>query len=235
MSQYTEYAKVSRVAVTTSNVYGVEATLQLPSQTKFNGGYANFYLGLGPAECGVSTKTGKTKWHWFANASGAEMKNGDDGTFTQYSNGSSIKLKLVLNSSGYICFHVNGANVRTFTELGKYTPSTLKKLGDPRFVMAGCSKIVAQNPTPTASSLGDWTVYYTQATFSNMKYYTSPTASTSVTSNNAKAINIKWPVKSSGAEIACNKPEYATFVTSSLNSSIVYQSMKYDKNGSSVF
>lgn len=160
-----EYAKFFRVQANTKNAKGFSALITLPCSKSFGheGDFINFYCGLGPFECGISTKRNAAfsgKWHWFANALAASGEPVNMLAPVQYKDGEEVEICLMIDETAdnKIKFKVNRRTVHT----SKFSYSGQ---ANSRLIIA-CAQATSDGDRP----LAPWGIFHKEVTAAQIKY-----------------------------------------------------------------
>lgn len=212
-----EYAKLVKIAASDASSRGFQTQLTLPSYKDWGGygsAFINFYCGLGPLECGISTTPAfGGKWHWFVNGA----SNAPSGPY-EYNDSAVVTILLALDEGlapngvrNTIVFKVNGVE-KYRTPTGYSTPfSDAQKA---RLILATAQ---SRDVTPP---LAPWAVTHYQVTAAQMKLKTATNVWADVTTANVGYSRFHWP-----SGVATNGTADYNVNFSYLNSSTVYASL----------
>lgn len=171
---HNEYAQICRFKAPFSDVTGIQFKVKIPNSSHLRPGtidYINFYCGLGPFECGISTKLTKTSagiWTQFWNVPGTIEDSGNT-VYDKFTGGKDVTLKLYIVDRavpnvhpqadvGKVAFQVNGKVMDVFN--APYAPNS----NGGRVILAA-QQIANSLPTTDA-----WRVTHSAAIVSNVMY-----------------------------------------------------------------
>lgn len=197
-----EYAKLFRWYAPTSTVYGLKASIKLPTSTSLpaplGNGFFNFYLAADGKdvdgntyhyECGLSqdltnSYTSPYYWHWFWTT----PSHGNGGGRWDIFPGSTVPLELSINpTTKQIEYKVNGVIQRTFVGNGR----PFNNLQNARLVIATCDQRFLTAPSQTAT-LPAWSATHNTVTITNLQYRNAPGSWNNFTGTPQGEVH--WPV-----------------------------------------
>ena len=184
------------------NVKGLRAHLTLPAGKSMahEGDFINFYCGLGPFECGISTKQSDFfagGWHWFVNAAPESNEPVDMKAPVQYQDGDTIDISLMIDSrdQNRIKFMVNGVIVYR----SKMSYSGQKNV---RLVIA-CAQATPESDRP----LAPWGIFHSPVVATQMQYKNCLNIWRNVNRINSTCTNFRLPGPELVSSKDCPQPE----------------------------
>lgn len=200
-----EYAKFVRLNFLSANSRGCRTVLSLPRNKSMahDGDFINFYCGLGPFECGISTKRNpffSERWHWFANALPESGEPINMKAPPVFKDGDTIKIALFVdeNCGGKIKFLVNGRMVH----ISRYS---YKGQNNARLVLA-----CAQATRSTEHPLAPWGIYHDWVIASQVEYKNAFHVWREISAQKTTVDVFRLPGPKQVPDAACPKPSLYT-------------------------
>lgn len=184
MSTNNEYAKLVKIKTNNLNDKGFKAKLTLPSSKTLprEWDYINFYVGIGPYECGMSCRNqadwkenGVLKWRAFANGEGVVTYG------NLYADGATVTISIERNAQNKIEFRVNDVVMKTFNN------TVTSVTNSARLIFA------SYQSTGYTPPLDPWDVEHYQVRAYEMKYKNSSDTWVAFT-DGSKVTTEEWPL-----------------------------------------
>ncbi|MGI6066297.1 MAG: hypothetical protein ACOYI2_07380 [Bacillota bacterium] len=184
------------------NVKGLRALLTLPAVKSLahEGDFINFYGGLGPFECGISTKKSDFfagGWHWFVNATPESNEPINMKAPVQYQDGDTIEISLMIDrgDQNRIKFLVNGVLVHR------------SKMSYPGQKNARLVFASAQATSESERPLAPWGIFHSPVVATRMQYKNRLHIWRNINQKNSTCRNFRLPGPELVTSKDCPQPE----------------------------